>query len=224
MPLVSRGALKTKAISRADYENSGFAKDDDLNEWIDEGYREFYDLLVASTEDHFVEGPISFQGAAGLTAIPVSVMPNFYRLKGIDIATGPGQFVPVPSFNFRDRNQDTYAPLHDLWRDRAGTTCSRYSYRLVGSGIRLSPALDDDTNFNLWYIPSAPALTTDASTFDDFNGWAAYVVAYAARMLKVKAEESTAAFDADMARIAARINTISRRRDEGEISTITAVE
>lgn len=224
MALVSRLQLRTRAISRADYENSGFPKIPEMDEWVQDGYAEFYDLLIAATEDHYTVGPITHQASAGDVTIPITVMPEFYRLKGIDIGEGAEQFVPVPSFNFRDRNKDRLAPLNDLWRDRGRSSCTRYSYRLMGNAIRLTPKLEEDNTFRLWYIPAAPPLTTDASTFDDHNGWAAYVVAFAARNLLTKAQEPVAHLEADMARIARRISTIGGRRDEGEISTITAVE
>lgn len=210
MANVTRGELKNRALIISDYENSGFASDSELNVWANDGYKEFYDLILAQNEDHFVLGPVARDLPKGETTIALSSLPSFYRLKGLDIKLDDDRFSPVPTFSFGDRNKKASA--------------DKTSYRIVGANIVLAPALEEDTTFNVWYIPEAPPLNDDNDFFADFNGWGEYVALYIARRIKIKAEEDTSPYDADMSKLVGRIKTLAVRRDDSEVTTIQDVE
>lgn len=216
MGLITRVNIKDRALTLTDYQNSSFPQDSELNGWVNEGIQEFYDIMTSVLQDYFVEDPHEVTIASGQSEINLTTeLPNFYRLKGIDYKFDSTRYYDLQSFDFKNRNHYNYSVgevLNSYRRIRV--------YRILGSKIKLLPADNADGIYRVWYIPLAALLTNDTDTFDDFNGWAEYVVNYVARNLKIKADESTQQFDATMGKLAKRIQSMASNRDLSKIDVV----
>lgn len=219
MPTVTRGQIKTRALRLSDYENSSFPQTDELDQWINDGYQEWYDIINRTLEDYFIGDPVAVTIAEGVNEIDLTaVIPDFYRLKGIDFKYDDQRFYNVRSFNFKDRNKYEFSVYHGY----LGYQQNRL-YRLVGNKIRIVPRDFATGDYQIWYIPQVTLFTQDSDSFDDFNGWAEYIVNYVARKIKIKAEESTLPYDQEMAKLVDRIKAMAKIKDTAKVQSVTDV-
>lgn len=196
--------LRNDALEISDYKNSGFVTDPQCNIWLNDGAKEFYDLLINADDENVVADPITHTMTNASNVIDLgAIEPSFYRLKGLDFQIG-NKFITVSSFNFNKRN---------ALEDKVYLSEHRKEYRILGKKIYVMPKLNVSGVYRIWFIPKAPTLSLDTDELDDIHGWDKYVSLYCARLIKIKAEESTQQIDAEMAKIAERINALTLKRD-----------
>jgi len=220
MPAVTRLQIKDRALRLADYENSSFPQEADLNQWCNDGYQEFYDILNTTLEDYFIPDPVPVTIVDGSHEIDLlSEIPDFYRLKGIDFKYDGVRFYNMSSYNFKDRNKYEFSAYHGI----TGWEQNRL-YRLVGNKILIVPRDFAHGDYQIWYIPQAAVFTEDSSEIEDFNGWAEYIVNYVAMNLKIKAEESTVPYEKTMGKLLGRIRALAKIKDTSKIHSVTDVK
>lgn len=196
--------LRTRVRYRANMENSEFITDTELNTFINESYKELYDILVSKFEDWYVSDPTQFTLTSGDSG-KQALASDFYKLRGVDEYIS-GAWREVKPFNFNERNREGLA-------NRLNGFESAVRYRLVGSDLRFSPVDMAPGTYRYWYTPIATEMSGDTDTMDGVNGWEQYVIVDAARKCLQKEESDTSELERELARLERRIEIMSANRD-----------
>lgn len=194
--------LATKIRDRGDFNESPYITDAFLIDALDSAKAEVYDIVVSKFEDAYT----TISGLSATAGDPdVSLPTNFYKLIGVDLDAGGGQFSTVHRWNLHERN---------LFDGTLGG--SSYRYRLVGSELRLIPTPASDEDFRVWYVPISTRLTRMEDEVDGINGFEELMVAIAQRKCHVREGTSVTAIDAEIERQTRRIEIMAGGRDAGE--------
>lgn len=200
---VTVNSLVSKARKRADAETSvesqSICPDAEIIEYLNEGYRQLYDLLVELCG-------LEYFGKQSTLASPYTLPADFYQLLGIDFGA-VGSEIPLAQFAFAERTQ---------FVDGANPR-----YRIRSGSVIWRPATFASA-VTLHYVPVAATLAA-GGTFDSFNGWDEYVVAWAVRSILSKQEYDLSTADGYLARAETRIRR-SAPRIRAETQTIVDVE
>jgi hypothetical protein len=94
---------------------------------------------------------------------------------------------------------------------------------VMGSNIRLSPAPNSAVSVKVWYTPKATALSADADTLDDLNGFADYVIIDAAIKMLQKQDDDVTVLMAQKADLKRRIEIMAQNRDAGTSDSVSDV-
>jgi hypothetical protein len=207
--------LKTQARQRADAENSNFVKDSELTSYINNSIAELHDILSeAYGSEYFVipSSEISITSGEDTYALPA----DFYELKGVDLKITQ-DWVTIEQFNFNERNRFSE---FGAW---TGAGSVNVRYRLVGDNIQLTPVPDQGATMRLWYVPSATALSADADTFNDRNGYAEFVIVDTAIKMMQKEESDVTVLMAQKQALVDRIRGKAMQRDASKSASISDV-
>lgn len=212
---VTLGTLRSLSRQRADMESSGFVQDPELDNYINLGAQELYDLLVSKYEDYYTATPVTASVTATESITSVALPATFYKLRGVDVNLGEG-YQTIHPFPFEERNRFTNSALANL-------SPLNISYRLRGNNIDFYAPPGTVINYRLWFIPAMTRLVNSADVFDSVNGWEEYIVLDAAIRMKTKEESDTRDLRASKQEIRARIEAISANRDPGAPEKVTDV-
>jgi hypothetical protein len=157
--------LMTLARQEADMVNSQFITEPELVGYIQNSYKDLYNLITtAYGEDYYAAIPSTFTTVAnqdkydlpngtttfldneGNTIIP----PAFYKLLGVDLqlnANNPQGYITLKPFTFSERNRFAVPNFASFW----GFTNIRY--RLLGNQIWMTPVPMAGQNIRLYYVP-----------------------------------------------------------------------
>lgn len=196
-------------------ENSEFVSDSELTAYINNSIAELHDLLIgAYCEEYYMEES-QFQSTTGERkyALPE----DFYKLRGVDFKLGTNAWATVKRFNFNRRNDD-----EDGFSIRR-TLVPYLSYRLVGSNIMFSREPDQNTTFRLWYYPKSQKLVDDTDQYDDFNGYAEYVIIDVAIKMMQKEESDVRVLASQKSAMKNRIEEMAKNRDANEPDSVSDV-
>ena len=99
---------------------------------------------------------------------------------------------------------------------------------LVGGNLVFSPQPEGVTNVRVWYIPTAQQFSsatpaTSTTTFDDYNGYAEYVVVDAAIKCLQKEESDVSVLRAQKVEMRRRIEEAADNRDAGSPLSVTDI-
>lgn len=205
--------LRTRSRQRADMENSDFVTDSELNQYINGSISELHDLLVATYADYFLSSS-TFATVSGTEAYALPA--TFYKLMGVDVQTNNSEWSSIRPFNFNERNKN-----QDLTFNRVGGPNLRY--RVMGSNIKLSPTPTSAVNVKVWFTPKATALSADADTLDDLNGFSEYVIVDAAIKMLQKQDDDVSVLMAQKAELKRRIEVMAQNRDAGNSESISDI-
>ena len=97
-----------------------------------------------------------------------------------------------------------------------------------GSNIIFTPTPDANTEIRVWFVPTAQQFSsstpaTSTTTYDDFNGYAEYVVIDAAIKCLQKEESDVSVLLAQKAAMKRRIEEAANNRDAGHPLTVSDV-
>lgn len=206
---VSGQTLINEAYKRADVEGATDRHPrTDVLRYVNQGRREFFDLLVEANGRSFFRSatPWTITTTAS-TSLYTSGFPSaFYELVSVRSSDGSVQeplipFTPTEEPGLRSPRQAAHLPTH---------------YEMRPNGICLLPEHAPGHSVIVEYI-AAPTDLTDASdsNLDDINGWAEFVIDFAARCIAFKDEEweLMRALDSDMARAKERVARLAPKRD-----------
>jgi hypothetical protein len=223
---VTIATLMSRSRERADMENNNFVQDSELVSYINAGLAELHDILVQEYgEDYYVLSS-EFNTVASTDTYPINDstsgpnITNFYKLRGVDAKINGSDWFTIAPFNFNERN------LFQNWGSWSLLGLSNVRYRMVGSTIIFSPQPDGVTPVKIWYIPTAAQFTssTDTSTtWDDINGYAEYVVTFAAIRMLQKEESDVSVLMAQKAELNKRITDAAANRDADNPLTISDI-
>lgn len=134
-----------------------------------------------------------------------SLSPAHLRVYGFDVNVN-GFWRSLDPAMFRERN--------DVQLMQAGgSSIPLQFFQFDRSSVGYAPASDAAYNYLLWYLPVHADLTADADAFDGMNGWEDWVVFNAvARLLLRDRDAHLERFEAERARILARVLHVARQR------------
>jgi len=226
MANVTIATLMSRSRQRADMESNNFVQDSELVNYINSGISELQDILVQEYgEDYYVKSK-SFNTTANIDTYPLNdstssedlAIADFYKLRGVDAKINGSDFFTIGAFNFNERNS------YQNWG--SWSYLSDVRYRLVGGDLVFNPKPDGVTAVKLWYIPQAAqfASSTDTATkWDDLNGYAEYVVTFAAIRMLQKEESDVSVLMSQKAELKQRITAAAANRDADNPLTITDI-
>lgn len=157
--------IMTLVRQEADQVNSLFITEPELVSFINNSYKDLYNLLVgAYSEDYYAAIPVTFttQGNQDKYDLPNGILPfydndgnvitppAFYKLLGVDFQISRNNvqgYVTLKKFTFSERNKFAVPNFANFW----GFTNLRY--RLLGNQIWLTPVPMAGQNIRLYYVP-----------------------------------------------------------------------
>ena len=209
---VTVASLETRARRRADMINRNFVTSAEWLQYLNDGYKELYDILVARFEDWYTES-LEFSVASGVESYDLPA--NFYKLRGLDRSAGAGEYITLRPFNFNDRNVKG-----GLIRR---TRLSDVEYRIMRDTLIFEPRDRALGDYRMWYVPRANDLTVSSDTVDGVNGWEEYIVLVAAIKALQKEESDVSVLLAEKGSLYQRIELMSANRDGGMTERVTDV-
>jgi len=206
--------LIAKVRQRADMESTQFCTDSEITGYIQDAWRELYDLLVEAVEDYSFT-TTSFTISSGNT---YSLPGSFYKLRGLDDLSDPNNPVTVRKFLLGERND--YSA-----RDRlAGRFLySDVFYRIEGGNLVILPSDKAARPYQLMYVPTPTIPVLGADTIDVINGFDKYIIADAAMQCLTKEESDITAVKAEKAYQLERITKMRASRDQNLPERVTRV-
>lgn len=213
--MVTLAQLRTRARQRSDMESSDFVSDSELTDYINASIAELHDMLIGAYNEDYVMEEHTFSGNG--TALEFALPSDFYKLRGVDVRMGTGDWATVKRFNFNRRNEDQNSYVWNLLGQ------PYLEYRLVGSNIRFNRTPDSNLNFRIYYHPAATALSADGDQYDDVNGYAEYVIVDAAIKMLQKEESDTSVLVNQKQALKQRIEAMAQNRDANEPESVTDI-
>ncbi len=209
--------LRTRARERADMVGSTFCSDPEINNWLNLGLAELYDMTVNAYEDYYTTSTTLTISSGNSAALPET----FYKLRALDFNLN-GQWVELTQFNFNERNRSGSGEgyLHNTYTGR--------KFRIMGDNILITPTDAAIGSYRLWYVPLVTTLSADASTIPRIlsdSKWDEYIVLYAAERMLSKEESSIVDVTKERAEIANRVTLMSPNRQvdaSGQVTDIGA--
>lgn len=203
------GELKLRSRERADMVNSQFISNSELETLVNESMTELYDLLVTTLGADYYVKDISFPLVAGQDTYALPF--DFYKMAGVDLASGSGKPLTVRPFSFQERNRFNNSLIYDASTDGI----LRMRYRIIGDSIKFIPSIQAGYNVTLWYHPACEKLTSDLATFDGVNGYEEIVIVLTAMKMLQKEESDTSALERRYQYLTKRIQDSAANRDAG---------
>ncbi len=150
--LVNLSDLRAKARRRADMEGSKFVTDDEVDGYLNDSYKELYDLLISNYgNDYFLKSQsISIVSGTDNYDLPT----DFYKGRGLDLQINSSLSVPLQSYNFSERTRNT-----NFYR-----FAREFKYRLQAYKVYLTPSPTANYTAILWYIPTPRKLQKSTAT------------------------------------------------------------
>jgi len=210
MKTVSVLSLKDRIRKRTDQENSSFISDDELLEYINSAYAEFYGLLTTIYEDYNISTSdfLTVDGA-NMYNLPS----NFFKLTGVDFDADTDNVQDVLKFQFNERNNISQPFYYN-------NNTLNLRYRLLADSIVFLPAPPAGHLVRLWYIPSAPNLTFDTQLIDGINGYEEMIITEVAIKIMAKQEQDATPFLIQKKAVMTRITEEAPSRDAGKPSKV----
>jgi hypothetical protein len=214
---VTLAALRQRVLRRADMVLQDFvdtAPGDELDTYIRESAREFYDILV----NH--HGEDYFYATANLVTVPgvptVALPSNCYKVLGVD-ALVPGAVGAMVLDRFE-------------WDERGNMPTSGWDwyatmprYRIRANTLWFLPTPNAVYNIQLHFVPTLGDIDDGANLLDGQQGWDDYVVLRSAIKCLAKEESDTSALQLELNECRDRIMTMVTPRDVGKPHRITDV-
>ena len=224
MASITESSLVTRVRQRADMESNNFVSDVEVQTYINGSIAELHDLLIQVYGQDYYVSSNTFTTTAGTDtyALSTSAGADFYKLRGMDAKLNGSDFFTLSPFNFNERNIRQEGSLSNV------LGVANLRYRLVGSNIIFTPTPDANTEIRVWFVPTAQQFSsstpaTSTTTYDDFNGYAEYVVIDAAIKCLQKEESDVSVLLGQKAAMKRRIEEAANNRDAGHPLTISDV-
>lgn len=208
--------ITTRAKQLADMVNSSFISSSEWTDYINAGYMELYDLVVAAFEDYFTTSTTSTISSGNTFSLPA----DFYKLRGLDFSLN-GAYVNCTQFNFGDRN------LTSTWRSTALYNRAGRQYRIVGDTLYVIPEDRAAGTYKLWYVPSITPLSSGSDTINSTLtkfGWEEYIALYAAERAQNKQENDVTVLQKQRDQLVGRITAMAANRNIDQPEKITDLQ
>lgn len=206
--LPTLASLRQAAYDLFDEGLQNYIQIPEMNRYINAGFAELYNWLVASGEDYFFTEVIgSFTNGTTDFALPA----DFMKVTKMFLLPG---YLPIPRImpdEYRNVSGVTSTPLV------YGSSNPGQGYLLMGNYLRMVGQYNRNDNFSLWYVPVCTQLVNDTDTwnFPYVSGWPQYVVTRAAIKARIKEESDPTELRNELREIKANIETDMQNRDMG---------
>lgn len=203
--LVTLATLRGGIQRRGGVENSADLTPVVLNEIVNEGIAELWDILKSKRDDRLITSTVlpTVVGTASVT-LPA----DFYELRNLLIAdsNAPSGFTRLRAVALEVAHQ--YYRLYGR----------KYRYRLQGNLLFLHPTPQAIESLTVFYLPATPVLVLDADTFDGISGYEELITALGWRRCLVRQNLSTNDMDNEVGRLCKRISSAAAARDDEPFS------
>ena len=214
---VSLTNLTDRSKQLADMVNSFFVSPAEWTNYINAGYAELYDLVVASFEDYFTTTTTSTITTGNNT---ISLPASFYKLRALDYSLN-GTYVNCTQFTFNDRN------MQSNWRSSALYNRAGRQYRIVGDTLYIVPEDRAAGTYQIWYVPALTLLSSGSdvlpTSLSKF-GWEEYICLYAAERALNKQESDVGVIQKQRQDLANRIISMAANRNVDQPERITDLQ
>lgn len=202
----TRDLLRTAARRRCEYEDTAHVGDAELNDYINEGLSELYDILIMSYGDHFL-ATTSLSLVAGTESY--SLPDDFYKVLAVFYNDAAGDRYPLERFSLDDLGEWQNGQVLPI------TSGEHYRYRVFDRSLYVTPEPDASGSIELWYVPSCPWLSDDVTvlSYNFVNGWEEYILEHAAMKMLRKEESDIGPYVMRKNELRARIIAASANRD-----------
>lgn len=211
------GLIRQQAQELADMVNSNFITTPEWNSYINQSYKELYDILVQKFgNDYFIAPPYSYTTVQNQIQYPLPT--DFYKLMGVEVqlnAGNPNSWLTMKKFEFIDRNKYSYPNVYSFYG------VSNLRYRLNGNNLMIMPLNQAGQTIRIWYTPRARQLTNDGSIVDGVSGWEEYIIADVCIKAWNKQESDVSVFAAQKMALLKRIEEAAEARDVGEAERVS---
>lgn len=225
MSLVAFGDLKTRALRRADHENSGFVSDAEIGDYVNEAVDEFLDLVEDQVGLEYLAGEYTFNTVAGTNQYVVgdgTDFPYMYRCLMVQY-TFNGLKYPLEQATLLDLGRP------DMALGWVSPLRVRYAVGpLVGDteparSLRFWPTPQGVHEVTVTYVPQRAAFVSpdDDATVFNYLGWDAWVVLRAAMKVLRKEESDTSQVQRELDEQTLRIQQAAARANAGRTNVIT---
>ncbi len=152
---MNRLTIRTKARRKLDETSPKFWTDDDLNDYLDEGIKHYWQWMIDAVHPATLKETSSLTVTANSPAVPLPA--DYYKTKMLERILTDGTTDPL---DFFERSEDTNPPSSSTGDDY------RPTYRFVGDDIILEgPPIFSSTSFlKLTYMFIPDDMTDDTST------------------------------------------------------------
>jgi hypothetical protein len=197
--LVSLQTLQTRVLARAHLgtaSGSRLAATSELNDNINEGIAEFYDLILSLQDQPYYKQSVQFNTTSGKDTYVIGAggdvpVTDFMKGLGVDIFYGQQIVRTARPFTWRERNRYKYT---------SGWLYTQpVAYRFLGKNNLTSSSGNDSIMFVplpsgqfqivLHYLPTPPVLINLTDNFDGINGYEEHIVLTSAIKLLTKQEQ-----------------------------------
>lgn len=192
--------LRDEALELADLELSTFVTEANVNRRINRSIEALWEKIADGSPFSVQAVDDTLVTVAGTST--VALPSDFYQLIGVDVKTG-SEWEPAAPLDFARRN--------DFDR-QAWSRYQRVRYLEEGTALRLFPTPDSVYSVRVWYVPTAPELSTGTDLLNIPQGWDEWVVADVAQWYKTKAEEDISELLAKKMEVDGRILRAARKR------------
>lgn len=211
------GNVRLQAQQRCDRVNSNFITTQEWNSYINQSFKELYDILIQKFgDDYFVATPFTYTTAPNTQFYPLPT--NFYKGLGVEVAlnpSDPNSWVTLRKFEFIQRNLWNFPNVYTFY----GITNLRY--RFEGNSIYLVPIPSSGQTIRVWYAPRPDQLINDTDTLDMISGWEEYIISDICIKAMAKEESDVSVFAAQKQALIKRIEEAAENRDLGEPETVS---
>lgn len=220
--------LRSDAMKLADVENATARFPvSEVNEYINQGIAELYDLLVSARGAGFYEKTV-YIVTDGLNT-NFSLPQDFYQLVMFQVNLGFGGINPMQGDTNIALEQFMMHERPELSSSTPGWAGQPFRYRVHGGDpsqpnqvqgtiqtgytVEFLPFPAANVRVQCFYVPSCPRLVNENDVFDGINGWEEYVIFYAAMLMRYKDDLPADHMVAMLDRLKSRIMGLASHRD-----------
>jgi hypothetical protein len=189
----------------------------ELRSLINDAGVELHNILGSKNQDYFTNPSattFTLTGSANLYALPS----DYKSMRGLDYQVSGNDWTEVRRFQWEERER---------WSDSSGVAAWNATprrYTVMSNTVYMVPVNGCSGNYRFWYRPRYTRLVaeTDAipSVMEEYDE---YLVLHAAIRCADKDQMDTSSFQAELARIAARIDVEMSNADSSEPEMLSEV-
>lgn len=201
------GTIRDRIRMRVNKEKSQFVTDSEINGLMEESYADLYNTLVNENENYFISTTV-INTVAGTDKYDLPS--DFFKLIGIDIAGNDGFIRQMKQVPWIERNK---------YRSTVSYMGYPVDYTFYNNQIKLLPIPSQVVPLTVYYIPTAPVYTNDATTIDGISGFEKYIIYDVAATIRAKEQkDNTDMLEKRNLALAAMKQAISPRDFENAIT------
>lgn len=187
--------MRTSVRQRADMANTTFVTDAEINEYINQGIAEFWDELYQKRGD-LLYSTTTFTTASGTEsyALPATCFEVLKATIEVQNATQDLQHYELSQ--------------REVFQPYASFRGVPIVFRAVGGNVSLLPIANGAYSGTIYYVTTAPSLTSDNDTFDGIDGWEDFAIWKAVFECLAKEGTDTTAAEKRMAAAMRRVSML----------------